>query len=106
MLHDVLFRMHPETAVFLPEGLEFIPFQVPGTDDLGDATADAFRKKKVVLWEKHGVVSAGEDLRRALDWIEILEKAADIYWRTGGRAEGLKPGDVKATKKMWVDGEE
>ena len=103
VVENVLFRLHPETVVFMPEGAELIPFRVPGTEELGYATAHAFIKKRMALWEKHGVVAVAQDLPQALDCVEVLEKAAEIYWKAGGKPEGLKKEDVDATRARWVE---
>jgi rhamnulose-1-phosphate aldolase len=103
-LNDVLFRMHPETSYFLFEQVTYLPYMVPGSVELGQATAEAFRVCKATLWDKHGVVTIGETMSRALDWIEILEKAAQIYWlvvNSGQQPVGLTDQQIEAMLKAY-----
>jgi len=79
LLNEVLFRMHPETAVILPERTVIVPYEVPGSNALAEKTAHVLVDRRVVIWEKHGTVSIGRTLSEALDYVEILEKAAEIY---------------------------
>jgi rhamnulose-1-phosphate aldolase len=76
-----LFRMLPEARIMLPERFAVLPYSQPGSMELAEATAEAFKTHRFVLWEGHGAVAAGETLSAALDAIEVVEKAADIYLR-------------------------
>jgi rhamnulose-1-phosphate aldolase len=103
-LSNVLFRMHPETNYFLHKQLAYLPYRVPGSVELGRATAEVLRTCKATLWDKHGVVAVGETMSRALDWIEILEKAAQIYWlvaSSGQQPVGLTDQQIEALLKMY-----
>ncbi len=99
-LNDILFRLHPETRVHLPGRIARIPYNIPGSAELGLATAAALRFHDVVLWCLHGVVAVADRLDRALDRIEVLEKAAAIYIRarsTGARPVGMTDEQIEAT---------
>jgi rhamnulose-1-phosphate aldolase len=103
-LSDVLFRMHPETSYFLFKQLAYLPYMVPGSVELGRATAEVLRSCKITLWDKHGVVAIGETMSRALDWIEILEKAAQVYWlvaSSGQQPVGLTDQQIEAMLKAY-----
>jgi rhamnulose-1-phosphate aldolase len=103
-LSDVLFRMHPETSYFLCEQLAYLPYMVLGSVELGQATAEVLRTCKATLWDKHGVVAIGETMSRALGWIEILEKAAQIYWlvaSSGQQPVGLTDQQIEAMLKAY-----
>ena len=104
VLNDVLFRMQHETRIFLPERLGLVPYQVPGSIELGLASAEALRTHKIISWDKHGVVAIGRSLSQALDWIEVLEKAAAIYWTVvqgGMQPVGLTDAQIQATLDFW-----
>ncbi len=103
-LSDVLFRMHSETSYFLCRQLAYLPYMVPGSVELGRATAEVLRTCKAALWDKHGVVAIGETMSRALDWIEILEKAAQIYWlvaSSGQQPVGLTDRQIEAMLRAY-----
>ena len=91
-VNSLLWGMHPETSMFLPDGVGFIPFNTPGTENIALATLKGFEKHKVVLWEKHGCIAVGNSLPEAFDNIDLLAKSAKIYFlckSTGKEPEGL-----------------
>ena len=57
----------------------FAPYDVPGSEALGEKIAEEFRKhpeNKAVIMENHGVVLAGEDIADAYQRFETLELCA------------------------------
>lgn len=78
-LNHILLRMHTETIFFLPEGIGYIPFEVPGSEAMAAATLKALQNHKVVMWEKHGCLAVGKDVCQALDRVDMLAKAAMIF---------------------------
>lgn len=79
VLTNLLWSMIPETRAFCPRGLGIIPYQMPSTFELADATIKELDEYDVVMWEKHGVCSVGEDVMEAFDMIDTLSKSAQIY---------------------------
>lgn len=97
----LLFGMHPETLLFLPDGVGFIPYALSGTENIAAATLKGFEKHKVVLWEKHGCLALGRSLSEAFDNIDIIAKSAKIYFlakSTGMEPEGLSPEQLEEIK--------
>jgi rhamnulose-1-phosphate aldolase len=88
-LDQLLWSMHPEVKVFLPEGVGFAPYRCPGSSELGAATVEALRGHRLCLWEKHGCVCVGRNVVEAFDLIDIADKAAQIYLLC--RSAGLEP---------------
>lgn len=78
-LSKLIWQMQTESIVVLPGGIEFVPWLVPGSLELGDRTAQALGKRPVAIWQYHGVLAIGEDLDQALGRIHVAEKAAEIY---------------------------
>jgi rhamnulose-1-phosphate aldolase len=78
-ISKLLWGMHPEVRIVLPEGVGFAPYRCPGSHDLGTATAEALRDHRLCLWEKHGCVSVERDVLGAFDLIDTANKAAEIY---------------------------
>lgn len=96
-LNRLLWSMHPETKIVIPEGIGVVPYQVPGSDELGVATAASLSGRRVVVWEKHGAVAIGSDVFEALDLIDTLNKSAQIFLlckSAGVTPEGLSPAQV------------
>jgi rhamnulose-1-phosphate aldolase len=84
VLTRLLWSMIPETRAFCPKGLGIIPYEMPSSLKLANATVEGLREHDVVLWEKHGVVAIGNDVLEAFDQIDVLSKAAQIYLTARG----------------------
>ena len=96
-LNHLFWTMHPETILFVPKGLEFIPYELPGTSGIADTTAKALEDHPVALWEKHGVIATGKSITEAFDTIDILAKSARIFFlvkSAGYQPEGLTDGQL------------
>lgn len=78
-LTKTLWSMIPETLAFAPLGIGVVPYELPSSVKLADATLEQIRKYDVVLWEKHGTVAVGVDIMDAFDQTDVLNKAACIY---------------------------
>ena len=79
VMTKILWSMIPETLAFAPLGLGIVPYELPGSVKLADATLEQIKDYDVVMWEKHGVCAVGQDLMDAFDQIDVLNKAANIY---------------------------
>lgn len=92
-LNQRLLRWEPETIVNLPEGVGVLPFILPGSQALMDATVAGLRQHRIVLWSKHGVMARSElSVSKAADRIEYAETAALYEYMdliSGGHGEGL-----------------
>jgi rhamnulose-1-phosphate aldolase len=79
VLTNLLWSMIPETRAFCPRGLGIIPYAMPGSFELADATLRELEEYDVVMWEKHGVTAVGENVMEAFDMVDTLSKSAQIY---------------------------
>ena len=79
-INKLLWGMHPETMLFIPEGAGFVPYTLAGTEEIANKTIKALEKHRVIIWEKHGCMAVGEDLFEAFDQIDILAKSANIFF--------------------------
>ena len=79
VLSNLLWSMIPETKAFCPRGLGIVPYQLPSSVALAEATIRELGDYDVVLWEKHGVFAVGNDVMEAFDQIDVLSKSAQIY---------------------------
>lgn len=76
----MLWSMIPETKAFCPRGLGMVPYMLPSSVELADATISAIEDDyDVVMWEKHGVFAVDTDIMSAFDQVDVLNKAAQIY---------------------------
>lgn len=76
---NLLWSMIPETKAFCPRGLGIIPYELPGSVTLADATIRALDDYDVAMWEKHGVFAVDVDIMAAFDQVDVLNKSALIY---------------------------
>ncbi len=100
----VLWSMIPETLAFAPLGIGVVPYAMPGSIELADATLEQIKTHDVVLWEKHGTVSVGVDIMDAFDQTDVLCKAANIYMcarNMGSEPDGMTEEAMKAVQEVF-----
>jgi rhamnulose-1-phosphate aldolase len=88
-INRLLWSVHPEVKIFVPEGVGCVPYQVPRSVELAQATLSALQGHRVALWDKHGCGAVGVDAAEAFDLLDILDNAARIYLTC--RAAGYEP---------------
>lgn len=68
-----------ECMVVFPEGVQVLPWLIPGSNEIGGATAEKMKQARLVLWSFHGVYGAGRTMDETFGLIETAEKAAQVY---------------------------
>lgn len=99
-----LWSMIPETLAFAPLGIGWVPYEVPGSLELANATLEKIKRYDVTMWEKHGVFAVGQDIMDAFDQVDVLNKAANIYMcarNMGGEPEGLTSQAMKDVQTIF-----
>ena len=95
----MLWSMIPETKAFCPRGLGIVPYLMPSSLALADATIRTLDENyDVVMWEKHGVFTVDTDILEAFDQVDVLNKAAQIY--QAARSMGFEP-DGMTDAQLW-----
>ena len=89
VLTKLLWSMIPETKAFCPRGLGIIPYKLPSSVELAEATIKELQDYDVVMWEKHGVFAVDCDAMQAFDQIDVLNKSALIY--VAAKSMGFTP---------------
>lgn len=74
-----LWQMCTECLVVFPEGVSIIPWLVPGTNEIGEATSEKMLSSRLVVWPYHGIYGAGADMDEVFGLIETAEKAAEVF---------------------------
>ena len=101
---QVLWSMIPETLAFAPLGIGIVPYALPSSVQLAEATLEQIKKHDVVLWEKHGTVAVGQDIMDAFDQTDVLCKAANIYMcarNMGNEPEGMTDAAIKEVQEVF-----
>lgn len=98
VLSKLLWSMIPETKAFCPRGLGIVPYELPSSIKLADATIALLDEYDVVMWEKHGVCAVSENIMEAFDMIDTLSKSAQIYLTAksmGFEPDGMSDAQMK-----------
>lgn len=74
-----LWEMCTECMVVFPEGVQVLPWLIPGSNEIGEATAEKMKQARLVLWSFHGVYGTGRTMDETFGLIETAEKAAQVY---------------------------
>ena len=78
-ISQLFWHTHPESILAFPEGIGFVPFEIPGSLELAKKTAELFKKHHACIWQFHGIIACGQDLDKTIGLIEIIEKLSRIY---------------------------
>lgn len=93
-----LWEMSTECLVVFPDGVGVLPWMVPGTAAIGEATAEAMLKHPMVLWPFHGIFGSGATLDEAFGLIDTAEKAAEVLVKVlsmGGKKQSITTQQLK-----------
>jgi rhamnulose-1-phosphate aldolase len=97
-LTRALWEMSTECLVVFPDGIGVLPWMVPGTVTVGEATAIAMQKHPLVLWPFHGIFGSGATLDEAFGLIDTAEKAAEVLVKVlsmGGKKQSITTQELK-----------
>lgn len=104
-LNTRLLRWQPETIINLPEGIGFLPFHIPGSQELMAGNIEALRSHRIVIWAKHGVMARSDvSVKRAADRVEYAETAAKYEYLNlcaGEMGEGLSTEEIRTICKTF-----
>lgn len=73
-----LWSVLTESLIVFPDGIAVLPWEVPGTKEIGMDTARELACQRLVVWAKHGVLSTGADYQDCFGLIETADKAAKL----------------------------
>ncbi|MDR0514605.1 MAG: rhamnulose-1-phosphate aldolase [Coriobacteriaceae bacterium] len=77
----ILWKSLTESILVIPEGVGVLPWMVPGSGGLAQATSALMEKHAAVLWPWHGLCCAADSLEGAFGLVHTIEKASSIYLR-------------------------
>lgn len=96
--------MLPEVRVFVPRGIDLVPYMLSGSEELADLTTKSLLQFDVSVWEKHGAVATGSDALEAFDYIDVANKGAKIYLSclaAGYTPEGLSQTQLQELEQIF-----
>lgn len=100
ILNHHLLRWQIELIFQLPEGIGYVPFNVPDSAELLADTLGTLRLHRIVVWAKHGVMARSDiSVKRISDRIEYAGAAAHYEYMNlvvGEVSVGLTPEDIRA----------
>ena len=95
-----LLRWQPEMIFHFPKGIGILPFILPGSQALMQASTAALAERNLVVWSKHGVLARSDaSIVHAADLVEYVETAAQYEYMNilaGAPASGLTLEDMRS----------
>ncbi|MDD2227804.1 MAG: class II aldolase/adducin family protein [Candidatus Cloacimonetes bacterium] len=82
-LNSHLAQLLPELPLYLPNGIATTNYQKPGSKELAELSCRKFGDKQALIWEGHGLLCRAESIDEALDYVEIVNKAAKLHFLVG-----------------------
>ena len=74
----LLWEGSTECLVVFPDGVGVLPWMVPGTDEIGQATAVQMANHSLVMWPFHGIFATGPNLDDTFGLIDTAEKSSEV----------------------------
>lgn len=97
-------KMLPEVRAFVPRGIGVVPYCLPSSEEMADATVDKLLVNDVAIWEKHGATASGRDVLEAFDYIDVANKGAKLYLMclaSGYEPEGVSRENMEILKRVF-----
>ena len=88
---QALWQCMTECVVVFPGGVGVVPWCVPGSAELAQATCDAMKRFAVCVWMQHGPVATGSTFDEAFGAVHTVEKAAELYLSARSACGGAEP---------------
>ena len=92
-INNLLRNMQPETKNIIPNGVGFVKFQNPGSENLASETIKSLKNHNVVIWEKHGTMCTGCNILNMFDTLELISKSLNIFFIC--KSAGFSPSGLK-----------
>ncbi len=94
-----ILRWESEAIIQLPDGVKYMPFMVPGSQELMKNNIEGLRDHQITIWAKHGLMArSDQSALSAVDKIEYAEMGARYEMMNlgnGGIATGLTDAEIR-----------
>lgn len=78
--------------------LPVLPYILPGSEELANASAGVIANRNSVLLGNHGLLTVGNTLEQALNLVEEIEENAEIFFIVKGKGRSLTAEQIEALK--------
>ena len=95
-----LWKCMTEGIIAFPQGIGVVPWMVPGSQELAQATCELMRDHHVCVWVQHGIMARSASIAKALATIETVEKSAGIYLQARAACAGAEPPNLVTDKQL------
>ncbi|MBN2682678.1 MAG: class II aldolase/adducin family protein [Bacteroidales bacterium] len=94
-------KLSGEARAILGE-LQIVPYQLMGTENLAEKTAEALSIGNVAIMQNHGAIAIGSSLLEAFDRLEVLEATAKISFLTdlSGARKELSENEIEEIDRL------
>lgn len=79
IFNQILADVLPEMPLYLPRGIACGLHLTPGSEELARNSVAVIGERKVLIWQKHGILCCGYEPDEAFDYLEIVAKAAQVW---------------------------
>lgn len=86
-----LWRIMTEGIVVFPQGVGALPWMVPGSSELAEATCELMATHTACIWTHHGLMARAASFDEAFGIVETIEKSAGIYLEARAASGGAEP---------------
>ena len=74
-----LWKAMTECVIAIPTGIGVVPWMVPGSIEIAQATAELMKTYEATIWAQHGLFASGVDFDSTFGLVHTVEKSAGIY---------------------------
>ena len=86
-----LWRIMTEGIIVFPQGVGALPWMVPGSHELAEATCELMTTHVACVWAHHGVMVRAASFDDAFGIVDTIEKSAGIYLQACAASGGAEP---------------
>lgn len=87
----VLWRCMTECIIVFPQGVGVVPWKVPGSAELAQATAELMKTFQACVWSQHGLIVRAKSFDEAFGLAHTIEKSAGLYMQARAASDGSEP---------------
>ncbi len=86
-----LWKCMTESIIVFPQGIGVVPWKIPGSADLAQATCELMKKYRICVWTQHGLMVRASSFDEAFGLTQTIEKSAGVYLQACAASGGGAP---------------